>query len=79
MIIEVCNDEINKQGLKKAIADGWFTIWTPERIKNAFNFGNGTMKDFDRYRKDNSPRYCKIIEIEQAELERIFPRLYEFI
>ena len=30
-----------------------FTIWNAERIKNAFNFGNGTMKDFYRYMRDN--------------------------
>lgn len=79
MIIEICNDEIRKQGLKNAIADGWFTIWTPERIKHAFNYGNGTMKDFERYKKDNSPRYCLIKEIDTAVLAEIFPRLYEFI
>ena len=79
MIIEICNDEIRKQGLRGAIADGWFNIWTPERIKGAFNYGKGTMKDFERYKKDNCPRFCRIIEIEQADLEKIFPRLYEFI
>lgn len=79
LIIEVCNDEIRRQGLKNAIADGWFTIWTAERIKGAFSAGHGTIKDFERYKKDNSPRYCRILEIEQAELEKIFPRLYEFI
>ena len=78
MIIEICNDEIGKQGLRNAIADGWFMIWTPEKIKSAFAAGHGTMKDFERYKKDNSPKYCRIIDIEEAELAEIFPRLYEF-
>lgn len=71
--IEICNDAIRKTGIKGAISDGWFNVWTPERIKGAFSFGHGTMKDFDRFRRDNSPRYCTIIEIEEADLERLYP------
>ena len=32
---------------QKAIADGYFLIWTKERIKNAFNFGEGTEADLN--------------------------------
>ncbi|MBD5534539.1 MAG: hypothetical protein HDQ99_02545 [Lachnospiraceae bacterium] len=28
-------------------------VWTPERVKAAFNQGNGTEKDLKRYIKDN--------------------------
>lgn len=43
--------------VKKAIAAGAFNIWDDERIKNAFNFGNGTIKDFKRY-MDNNKQFC---------------------
>ena len=43
-----CNGNI-----EKAIIDGWFLDWNPERIKNAFSFGNGTEKDLKRYMNDN--------------------------
>ena len=31
--------------------------WTLERIKNAFNYGHGSIKDFKRYMNDNK-KYC---------------------
>lgn len=48
MIIEVSiqNKSYYNGGILQAIKDGYFTEWTPERIKKAFNFGNGTQKDF---------------------------------
>ena len=55
----------------QAIREGNYNIWTPERIKSAFSFGNGTLKDFNRYRADNAPRYCKIEEITRAEAEAL--------
>ena len=79
MIIEVCKKEVERQGLKNAIADGWFMVWTMEKIKNAFAAGHGTMKDFERSRKENSPKYCIIIDIDETELADIYPRLYEII
>lgn len=48
--------EISKQGSKKAneaIDKGNYNKWNESRIRRAFNFGNGTMKDFERYMKDN--------------------------
>ena len=33
----------------KAYQRGDYLEWTPERIKRAFNFGNGTEKDLERY------------------------------
>lgn len=40
--------------IKKAIAGGAYTVWTPERIKGAFAFGTGTMADFERYKRNNA-------------------------
>lgn len=39
-----------------------FNIWTLERIRNAFNFGNGTLKDFRRYMNDNKHIYFERID-----------------
>ena len=30
-----------------------FSIWDMNRIKNAFNFGHGTIKDFMQYANNN--------------------------
>ena len=73
MIIEICNQAIRETGIKQAIKDGFFMIWDEARIKSAFSFGRGTMEDFNRYKKDNSPRYCTIIDIDQKELEALYP------
>ena len=55
MIIEISRKKAQDlKSIEKAIKNQWFTVWTPERIKAAFNFGNGTKKDFNRYKKDNS-------------------------
>lgn len=43
----------------EAIKAGYFRAWTAERIKKAFNFGNGTMKDFNEY-TENNKKYCWI-------------------
>ena len=64
MLCEISKDILNRmyggdtpEALQKAIADGYFLIWTKERIKNAFNFGEGTEADLKRYMKDNK-QYC---------------------
>lgn len=31
-----------------------YTVWDSERIRKAFNNGNGTVKDFSQYMKNNS-------------------------
>lgn len=40
----------------------YFSAWTPERIKRAFNFGNGTEADLRRY-MENNKRYCIFKEV----------------
>ena len=37
-------------------------LWTSEKIKKAFNFSNGTEKDFKRYIANNR-QFCIFIEI----------------
>ena len=75
MIIEICNQAIKETGLKQAIKDGYFMIWDADRIKRAFSNGHGTMKDFERYEKDNSPKYCRIIDIDYNYLKTLYPAL----
>lgn len=48
--------------IKKAIADGWYLEWTPERIKHAFNFGNGTIADLKKHMKMNK-NYSVFLEV----------------
>ena len=72
VIVEISKTEVNTMGIKKAIAAGWFTIWTPERIKGAFNFGHGTMEDFKRYKKNNACN-CIIKEYDADELANMTP------
>lgn len=40
---------------------GDFLAWTPEKIKAAFNFNNGTIKDLKRYMRDNKC-YCLFLD-----------------
>ena len=35
------------------LKSGDYNYWTAERIKGAFNFGNGKLKDFKRYAANN--------------------------
>ena len=56
--------------MEKAIKNLWFTVWTPERIKAAFNFGNGTQKDLDRYMKDNQD-HCIFKDLTEKEINKI--------
>ena len=44
---------------------GDFTVWDDERIKNAFNFGNGTIKYFEAY-MCNIKCYCTFITEKSA-------------
>ena len=71
MIIEVSiqNESFYKGGINQAIKDGYFNVWTDERIKKAFNFGNGTKKDFNRYKEANKS-YCKILEMDEKDLPK---------
>lgn len=72
MIIEVSiqNESYYKGGISQSIKDGYFSVWTNERIKNAFNFGNGTASDFEEYKKNNHKRYCYIMEVNESELPK---------
>lgn len=72
MYIEICNDAIRKTNTRQAIKGGYFTTWDADRIRRAFNNGHGTLQDFKRYRKDNSPKYCTIIEISDTDLNRLY-------
>ena len=58
--------------MEKALENGYFNIWTAERIKGAFNYGHGTKKDFERYKKDNVHN-CIIREYTPDELANITP------
>lgn len=63
MFIEIYKPWIKKHGtVEETIRKGWYIEWTPERIKGAFNFGNGTKKDFKRYRTENK-KLCLFLEV----------------
>ena len=53
-------------GINQAIAAGYYNEWDDERIKGAFNFGNGTQADFIRYKRDNS-QFCHFITVKRGE------------
>lgn len=54
--IEVSRKKVRELGgVKDAVRQGWFTTWDERRIKGAFNFGNGTIADFNRFMKQNKP------------------------
>ena len=47
-----------------------FTLWNADRIKNAFNNGNGTMRNFREYMRDNPRVYFeRICKSELLELQ----------
>ena len=70
MIIEVCkkNDPYLKQHYHNnplemvQAMDG--LLWTPDRIKSAFSFGNGTEKDLREY-MDNNRKFCAFYDIDK--------------
>lgn len=55
--------EVNKRYIKelgsieKAIQEGYCINWDKEKIKAAFNYGDGTIKDFKNY-MDNNKKIC---------------------
>lgn len=60
MLIEISGTK------KTALANykkGFWNIWDNERIRSAFNFGNGTMQDLIEYAKRNKA-YCCIYDTE---------------
>ena len=38
----------------EAIKDDRWGMWTDERVRKQFNLGQGTMKDFERYCRNNN-------------------------
>lgn len=44
-----------------------FRFWTIELVQSAFNFGHGTIKDFEKYATDNC-NYCEIIFIKKGDV-----------
>ena len=49
-----------KKNAQKNYNDGLFNCWTPKRIKEAFAFGRGTIKDLKQYAKNNQIYYTFI-------------------
>ena len=37
-----------------ALKDGSWSIWTEKKVRQMFNLGNGTMKDYERYVRNNN-------------------------
>ena len=65
MIIEIDKKYLKEEyngNIKAAIQAGDFLEWNPERIKKAFNFGNGAKKDFDEY-KNNNKNFSVFLEV----------------
>ena len=63
MIIEIYKPWIKIDGsVEETMRKGFYIEWTPERIKSAFNFGNGTEKDLKRYMNDNKNN-CLFLEV----------------
>ena len=65
MIIEIDRGYLNEfynGDIIKAYQQGDYLEWTPERIKSAFNFGNGTEKDLERYIRLNK-QFAIFIEV----------------
>ena len=42
-------------------------IYDDERIKNAFNFGNGSISDFKRY-MNNNKIFCYFYDLENSKM-----------
>lgn len=64
IVYEVDKSDIKKYGLDGCIQRKEYTVWTQERIRGAFNFGHGTLKDFLRYQRDNG-RYAVFMDGEE--------------
>ena len=48
--------------IETMIKDEMYILWDEERIKRAFNFGNGTIKEFNRYMEANK-NLCLYIKL----------------
>ena len=63
MIIEI---DGNKRNAKKNYLRGFWSEWTPERIKGAFNFGHGTMEDLIEHAELNKS-YCVFYDTDKKQ------------
>lgn len=61
-------EEYNNNIKKYIETENFYCWWYQEKIQKAFNFGKGTMKDFERYMNDNKC-YCIFKEIEVPDDE----------
>lgn len=65
MILEISKKylrEFYNGNLKECVSAMDGVVWDENRIKNAFNFGNGTKADFQRY-MNNNKKYCIYAEV----------------
>ena len=65
VFVEVCEYGLNNKlgiSLPEALKKGYYMEWSMEKIKRAFSFGNGNMKDFIEYAKLNK-NYCLFLEV----------------
>lgn len=57
--------------IEDSLKDGSFQVWNENRIKKAYNFGNGTMQDFLNRRKQN-----KQIVLTESDFIKKYPEYY---
>ena len=65
MILEIGKSYINRfynGSLNEAVKNKGGVLWTDEKIKVAFNCGNGTKKDLKNY-INNNKKYCYFVEV----------------
>ena len=65
MVLEIGKSYINRfynGDLNEAIKNKDGILWTDERIKKAFNNGNGTKKHLKNY-INNNKKYCYFVEV----------------
>ena len=48
--------------INACIKDGFYIDWTDEKIKSAFNFGDGTIKDLKKH-IENNKNLCYFLEV----------------
>lgn len=66
MMLEISKSYLRQEyagNLKKCISEMDGILWNKERIKGAFNFGNGTEKDFHEYMRNNK-QYCIFVRVQ---------------
>lgn len=51
--------------IEEATRAGYYTDWTQEMIRGAFNCGNGTEKDLKQYMQNNK-QYCIFKEVKNV-------------